>query len=185
MVPSTSASANALQNNESASTNEVKLREGDVINVSFPGSASLDSSQKIRVDGKIVLPLIGEMKAAGMTPAELQQQLITLYAPQVATKQVVVTLQSSTFPVFVTGAVLRPGRVDADHPLTPLAAVMEAGGFDYTKANLKAVVVIRQEKTGTTKHTINLKRQMEGASDAPFYLQPSDVVYVPEKFVWF
>jgi polysaccharide export outer membrane protein len=163
----------------------VKLKEGDVINITFPSSSSLDTTQKIRVDGKIVLPLVGETQAAGMTPTELQDQLIKLFAPQVSTKQVIVTVQSSTFTVFVTGSVLRPGRVDSDHPLAVLEAIMEAGGFDISKANLKDVVIIHQTPSGTTKRTINLKKIMEGSSDKPVYLQPSDIVFVPEKFVWF
>jgi polysaccharide export outer membrane protein len=166
-------------------TASVKLKEGDVINIAFPSSPSLDTTQKIRVDGKIALPLVGETQAAGMTPSELQDQLIKLFAPQVSTKQVIVTVQSSTFTVFVTGSVLRPGRVDSDHPLAVLEAIMEAGGFDTLKANLKDVVIIHQTPSGTTKRTINLKKIMEGSSDKPVYLQPSDIVFVPEKFVWF
>lgn len=156
-----------------------------MVNVFFPGSTSLDTTQQIRRDGKVVLPLVGEVTAAGKTPADLQAELIKLYAPQVATKQVVVTVQSSAFPVFVTGAVLRPGKVMSDRPITALDAVMEAGGFDYTKADLKTVVVIRQEKSGTTKFTLNLKSAMAGAPGKPFYLKPSDIIYVPEKFTWF
>ena len=180
---------NAVNPGASLKTNapveSVKLKEGDVISIAFPSSPSLDTTQKIRVDGKIVLPLIGETHAAGMTPTELQDQLIKLFAPQVATKQVIVTLQSSTFTVFVTGSVLRPGRVDSDHPLTVLEAIMEAGGFDMSKANLEDVTIIHQTQTGTTKKVINLKKVMEGSSVKPVYLQPSDIVFVPEKFVWF
>jgi len=62
---------------------------------------------------------------------------------------------------------------------------MEAGGFDYTKANLKAVVVIRQEGNQTKKYNLNLKRVMDGEVSEPFYLKPSDIIYVPEKFSWF
>ncbi len=161
------------------------LREGETVNVSFPGSSSLNTAQQIRTDGKIVMPLVGEVTAAGKTPMELQDDLIKLYAPQLATKQVIVTVQSSSFPVYVTGAVLRPGPVMSDHPMTALEAVMEAGGFDYTKANLKAVQVIRQGKTGSTKFTLNLKQTMQGGEGKPFYLKASDIVYVPEKFTWF
>lgn len=161
------------------------LREGNVVNVTFPGSSSLDTSQQIRSDGRIVMPLIGEVTAAGLTPEELQNELIKLYAPQVQTKQVVVTLQSSGFPIYVTGAVLKPGMIDADHPMSVLEAIMDAGGFDPTTANLKAVVVVRQGKDGTTKFTVNVKNMMNGGKEKPFYLQPADMVYVPVKFTWF
>jgi polysaccharide biosynthesis/export protein len=161
------------------------LQEGDVVNISFPGSSTLNTTQQIRRDGKIVIPLIGEITAAGMTPVQLQDELIKLYAPQVATKQIIVTVQSSTYRVYVSGAVLRPGPVQSDRPITVLDAIMEAGGFDTTKANLKAVVVVRQGPEGTTKFKLNLDEAMKGAMQKPFILQASDIVFVPEKFTWF
>jgi hypothetical protein len=62
---------------------------------------------------------------------------------------------------------------------------MEAGGYDYTKANLKGVTIIRHEGNSTRNYTVNLKRVMEGKSIESFYLKPCDIVYVPEKFTWF
>ncbi len=57
---------------------------------------------------------------------------------------------------------------------------MEAGGFDNAKANIKAVVVIRQGADGkTTNYTLNLKLVLEGKDNEPFYLKPSDIVVVP------
>ena len=93
---------------------EVRLREGDVIKISFPGAANLDATQQIRRDGKITLSLGGEVVALGRTPSELEKELLKLYDAQLAVKQVVVSVTSSTFPVFVTGAVLRPGKFLAD-----------------------------------------------------------------------
>jgi polysaccharide export outer membrane protein len=170
---------------KAAQTEPLLLQEGDVVNISFPGSSTLNTTEQIRRDGKIVIPLIGEVTAAGMTPVQLQDELIKLYAPLVATKQIIVTIQSSTYTVYVSGAVLRPGPVKSDRPITVLDAIMEAGGFDTTKANLKAVVVVRQGKDETTKYTLNLAEAMKGAKQKPFILQPSDIVFVPEKFTWF
>jgi polysaccharide export outer membrane protein len=161
------------------------LREGDILKITFPGSPNLNNIQQIRTDGKITLPLIGEVQAAGVTPVDLRQKLMDLYAPQLSSKEVTVEVQSSSFPVYVTGAVLRPGKITSDHPITALEAIMEAGGFDYTKANLKAVMIIRQEGNQTKKYNLNLKLEMEGNSSEPFYLKPSDIIYVPEKFSWF
>ena len=131
------------------------------------------------------LPLVGEVKAAGNTPTELDQKLVDLYASQLTTRQVNVEVQSSSFPIYVTGAVLRPGKIVSEHPITALEAVMEAGGFNYGKANMKAVVVIRKEEGGTKKYTLNLKSVMEGETSKPFYLKPADIVFVPERFNWF
>jgi polysaccharide biosynthesis/export protein len=164
----------------------INLREGDVVRITFPGTPNLDTqSQQVRRDGNIALPLIGEIKAAGMTPTELEKELVTRYSSQLVSKEVTVTVVSSSFVVYVSGSVLRPGKVSSDHPLSALEAIMEAGGFDYTKANLKAVTVIRNEGASTKKYTLNLKRVLkEGATD-PFYLKPSDIVFVPERFSWF
>ena len=93
-----------------------------------------------------------------MTPGDLQKTLMNLYAPQLTSKEVTVEVQSSSFPVYVTGAVLRPGKIASDHPITALEAIMEAGGPDYTKANLKNVSVIRQEGNQTKNYNLNLKR---------------------------
>jgi protein involved in polysaccharide export with SLBB domain len=62
---------------------------------------------------------------------------------------------------------------------------MEAGGFDEAKANTKAVTVIRNEGGRTKNYTVNLQLVLDGKENEPFYLQPSDIVRVPEKFSWF
>jgi polysaccharide export outer membrane protein len=167
------------------STGDVQLQEGDILKISFPGAVNLDTTQQIRRDGKISLPLVGEVKAAGMSPSDLENQLVNLYATQLVSKQVTVEVESSTFTIYVTGAALRPGKISSNHPMTALEAVMEAGGFDYTKADLKHVTVIRQEKNGTKNYVLDLKSVMEGNISEPFYLKPSDIVYVPERFQWF
>ncbi len=120
---------------------KILLREGDVLKIAFPGAPNLDTIQPIRRDGKLNLTLVGEVQAAGLTPDELQKKLVDLYASQISSKEVTVQVQSSVFPVFVTGAVINPGKIMSDHPITALEAVMEAGGLDYDTANLKAVQI--------------------------------------------
>lgn len=162
------------------------LQPGDVIKISLPGTAGMDTTQTIRRDGKLSLALVGEVEAAGSTPSQLQEALQKLYAPQLVSSEVLVTIVSSNFTAFVSGAVLRPGKISSDRPLTVLQAVMEAGGFDYAKANLKEVAVIRQEDSGRTRRfTFNLKNVLEGKQTEPFYLHTSDVVFVPERFALF
>jgi len=97
-----------LSKSPAQSAQPMVLREGDTLSVSIPSSPSLDTTQQIRTDGKIVLPLIGEVTAAGKSPEDLQNELLKLYQPQVTAKQVIVTVQSPNIPVYVTGAVLRP-----------------------------------------------------------------------------
>jgi len=166
-------------------TETVVLREGDAVKIAFPGSPNLDTTQQIRRDGKISLSLVGEVDAVGLTPDALQKKLIELYAPQISSKEINVSVASSTFPVFVSGAVIHPGKVLSDHPLTALEAIMEAGGFVPNAANLKAVKVIRNENGKFKNYQINLKDVLDGKSDKAFYLQPGDFVEVPERFQMF
>ena len=161
------------------------LREGDTVRISFPGAPSLDTTQIIRQDGKISLDMVGEMKAAGLTPKELEQQLLKAYYDQLVVKEVTVTVQSSVFVVYVTGAVLRPGKLISDRVETPLEAVIEAG-IDNNKSNLKKIVIIREGKNGNTQSfKLNLDDVMKGRPTVPFILKSMDKIYVPEKFAWF
>jgi len=171
---------------EKAHSEVVLLREGDSVKISFPGSPNLDTTQQVRRDGKITLSLVGEVDALGLTPDGLKQKLIELYASQISSKEINVSLLSSTFPVFVNGQVIHPGKIMSDHPLTALDAIMEAGGFNENTANLKAVRITRKEKGGLMKtYKVNLKDVLDGKSDKSFYLQPEDIVTVPERFQMF
>ena len=164
---------------------EIRLREGDVIKIAFPGASSLDSTPQVRRDGKITLTLGGEVSVLGMTPAELEKELLRIYDAQLAVKQVVVTVNSSAYPIYVSGAVLRPGKIAAERAITVLEAIMEAGGFDAAKADLKNVKVLRQVDGKTMTYGVNLKETLEGVPTKQFFLKPSDIVHVPEKFNWF
>jgi len=161
------------------------IRAGDVLKISFPGAPNLDTQQQVRRDGRITMPLGGEVVAAGLTPSGLEQELVKTYASQLISKEVSVTVVSSSFTVFVSGSVIHPGKITSDHPIAVLEAIMEAGGFDNTKADMRAVVVTRQENGQYRNYTVDLKQVLEGKQSEPFYLKPSDVVYVPEKFTWF
>lgn len=168
-------------------TNDVVLKEADVVKVNFPGNDNLDTVAAIRVDGKITLPMIGEVVAAGKTPTELQKELITAYSSQLrVASDITVSVQSSSFNVFVSGAVERAGKVACDHPMTVTEAIMESGGPDYQKANLKGVRVVRNENGKTVHYKVNLKGIADGSSQIDvFYLRPNDYVYVPSKITWF
>jgi polysaccharide export outer membrane protein len=161
------------------------LHEGDTLSVTFAGAPDLNTVATIRRDGRITLKSLGEFKAAGLTPSEMEKQLIQLYGSQLQTKDVTVAVQSSAFPVYVTGAVLRPGKIMSDRPITALEAIMEAGGFDYTRANLKAVRVLRTQNDRTDHYTLNLKKVLQGEESEQFHLKPADIIYVPEKFTLF
>jgi len=167
---------------EKAHSEMIILREGDELKITFPGNPNLDSTQQIRRDGKIVMPLVGETQAAGMTPDALRQSLVKLYATQISSQEINVFVQSSSFPVFVSGAVVHPGKILSDHPITALEAVMEAGGFDFSTANTKDVKVIRNENGKMKNYHVNLQKILDGKEETPFYLKPQDIIYVPERF---
>lgn len=161
------------------------LRTGDSIRIAFPDAPNLDSSQTIRRDGKITLALVGEMKVTDKTPAQLEKDLAQAYASQLRSKEVSVTVLSSSFTVIVNGAVGRAGKISADHALTAFEAVMEAGGF-APNAYSRGVIIIRQEEGGGTKnYEIDLKAVLDGKKSEPFYLKSNDVIIVKEKFNWF
>lgn len=162
----------------------IVLREGDMVKVTLPDSPNLSTEQQIRRDGRIVLPLIGEVQAAGSTPEQLQAELIKAYSPQISTKEIVVNIVNSSFPVFVTGGVLRPGKILVNHPMMPLEAVMEAGGF-APNADKKHVRIVREINGQVQKFDFNLKAVINGSQNETFFLQPSDMIFVPEKFTWF
>src|SRR5579871_4476425 len=81
------------------------VKEGDSLKISFPGAPNLDTTVIVRRDGKITLPNGGEMDVVGKTSAELEKELADHYASQLVSKEVIVSIQSSSYVVYVTGAV--------------------------------------------------------------------------------
>jgi polysaccharide export outer membrane protein len=177
----------AQETESSSNANSQKaavLIEGVVILISFPAAPDLNTSQKIRRDGRITLPLIGEVEVSGLTPTELETALLALYDQQLVTKEVSVTVTSSSWTFYVNGAVLSPGKQVSDRRLTALEAIMEAGD-PSPSANLKKNTIIRQEGDKRTTHKLNMKDVLAGKKKNVFYIQPSDIITIPEKFVIF
>jgi polysaccharide export outer membrane protein len=167
---------------------EITLREGDTIKVTFPGAPNLDTApQPIRRDGKITLGLVGEVSAVGLTPTELQTQILAKVGDQLVTKEVMVTVVASDFSVYVDGPVMKPGKITTDHPMTIMEAIMEAGGFQSATADMRHVTVMRHkgQSKSYTYLTLDLKSVLDGKQKDLFYLEPGDIVHVPQKFSWF
>lgn len=158
-----------------------RLVPGEEIEVAFMGAPNLNTTQKIRRDGKISLQLMGEVQAAGKTPGELRKEIGDLAASQLQIKDVSVVVRTPA-PVFVSGAVHTPGRVELTSPLNVLQAISEAGGFDLREAEVRNVVVIRYEASQRHCYSFNFLDTLQGKeddADKPFYLMPLDIVYVP------
>ena len=157
------------------------LHEGDVVSITFQYSTNFNSVQKIALDGRLNLDMVGPVKASGKALIELQQELTSMYKPLAKDDVITVKLITSAAAVYVSGAVLRPGMVEMDRPLTVIEAVMGAGGFDTSRAKLSAVSVLRIVDGQQQTYHINLKRVLDGKEKSPFYLKPFDIIYVPAK----
>jgi polysaccharide export outer membrane protein len=157
------------------------LTEGDIVEITFPGATNLNTREKIRPDGTISLPLAGDLKVAKKTLEDLQKEVSEIYLKHLQNGEVHVSLDSSAVPIYVTGAVLRPGKIVTDRQLTALEAIMEAGGFIQEKANLKKVMVIRQVEGKRVSTAVNLESCVKGGACNDSILQPNDMIYVPEK----
>jgi protein involved in polysaccharide export with SLBB domain len=169
-------------------TNDVVMKEGDVVKVIFPNDGDrLNTIATIRPDGKITLQDVGDVMASGKTPEQFRKELVEKYAKEIRSSgEISVMLVSSSFQVYVMGAVQHAGKVLADHQLTVLDAIMEAGGFDPDRAQLKAVKVVRTEHGRTQTFKVNIKGvQTPGAPVEIFNLHPFDIVIVPQKLVIF
>jgi polysaccharide export outer membrane protein len=157
------------------------LHEGDVISITFQYSTNFNAVQKIALDGLLNLDSAGAVKAAGKTPLELQVELAKIYKLQTQEDSVTVKLISAVASVYVSGAVFRPGKVVMERPLTAMEAIMEAGGFDPTRAKLSQASVLRIENGRQKVYRIDLQKVLKGEEEIPFYLRPFDIVHVPSK----
>ena len=158
------------------------LGPGDIVNIQFSYSPELNAIQAVRHDGKIALQLIGEVEVTGLTPLELQNKLIQLYSKQLKLTEITVTVDSFySNRVYVSGAVGGQGFLDFPGRMTAFEAVIMSGGFDLVAADVKNVLILRYENGIRRGYKLNFEPVIEGKESPAFFLQPFDVVYVPEK----
>ena len=157
----------------------VILASGDVVKLTFSSAPELNQSQKVRVDGKLSLPLVGEVDVAGKTVGQLQGELIQLYKAQLKTPEVTVSLEKSVTTVVIGGAVRKPGKVGFERPTTVFQAIMEAGG-PTEFGNMKHVRLIRTVNGVQKSQVMNVYDTLVGRQETkPFYVRDGDVIYVP------
>jgi polysaccharide export outer membrane protein len=157
----------------------VTLTPGDVIKLSFPGASEFNQTQKIRADGKLSLPLIGEITASGKTVVEFQKELVRLYKPQLRNSEVVVTVESSVAQVVVSGAVTRPAKLTFERPTTVFQAIMEAGGVNEY-GTLRRVHLSRVVNGEQLTQVLDLRPALAGKATKALYVKDGDVIYVPQ-----
>ena len=155
----------------------VRLSPGDVIKASYADETIPDQTQKIRRDGKVSLPLIGEVTAAGKRVIDFQHELVRRYEGQLESNEVLVTLENGTATVTVAGFANKPGAVAFDRPTTVYQAIMQAGGVsDY--GSLSNIHLTRIINGVQLTETINLRPSIHGQPIYPKYVQDGDVIYI-------
>lgn len=153
---------------------------GDVLGVLFWREAEVSGDVTVRPDGRITLPVIGVMQAAGLRPEALQAQIQTAAAKFFTAPNVTVVLRTiNSRKVFVTGRVSTPGSHTLVAPLTVLQALSLAGGLtEY--ADAKNITILRTESGQSRTFKFNYRDVSKGKSmEQNIQLQPGDTIVVP------
>lgn len=173
--PATSASRPPATN--ASVTADYKLVTGDKLRIEVYKDAQLSQSLQIRPDGKITLPLLGDIPAAGRTSSELKDAIATSLKEYI-TNPVVTVIVTETVPanIYVMGEVNSPGPQPLKGPMSIMQALATAGGFkDF--ANTSDIQILRTTGTGQTTLRFNYKDAVKGKAKMLF-LQPDDTVIV-------
>lgn len=158
-----------------------RLQEGDVVKIAFDSTTNLNTIVKLQLDGDITLPMVGAVKALGKTPIELRGELMKQYETLLKGEDITVSIVTAVTCVYVSGAVLRPGKISMERPLTLMDAIMEAGGFDNNRAKPSGVTVFRVENGKQQHFKVDMKRVLSGKNTEVFYLKPFDTIHIPER----
>ena len=157
---------------------EYKVGPGDKLRIEVYKDPQLSQSVQVRPDGKITLPLVGDMEATGRTPIELRDTITKSLRDYVNNPTVtVIVVEALASQVFVMGEVNHPGTMQLHGPTTILQALAMAGGFKEF-ANTKDVKVLRPNGSGIDTIKFNYKDVLNGDAK-PFYLRSGDTVIVP------
>lgn len=157
------------------------IGDDDQLQVNVWNEPDLKQSLPVRSDGKITLPLIGEIQAAGQTPSQLQQAITSRLKAFITHPDVtVIVLQMNSRKFNVLGRVAKPGSYPLTSTTTVLDAIAQAGGFqDFAKE--KDIYILRK-KDGRREARIpfNYKAVIKGKNaEENIVLEPHDTVVVP------
>jgi polysaccharide biosynthesis/export protein len=163
----------------SAATAEYEIGPEDVLDISVWKNPELSRKVPVRPDGKVSLPLVNDIQAAGLTPSELRQQLTTRLAEFVPTPEVAVIVQEvQSLKVAVVGAVKTPGRFMLRSPATVLECIALAQGLTEFAAR-ERIVVLRQDGSTTTRIPFNYRKVADGSDQDNFFVKAGDIIVVP------
>jgi polysaccharide export outer membrane protein len=165
----------------SAISDEFVIGTGDVLAINVWKETEVSRVVPVRPDGRISLPLIGELQAGGRTPKQLETEITAKLKDFVSEPEVTVIVQEIKSQKFnVLGMVMKPGSYTLTKPMTVLDAIALAGGFrDFAKK--KDIYVLRRAPDGTqARLPFDYKEVVKGRnSDQNVELQPNDSVVVP------
>jgi polysaccharide export outer membrane protein len=152
----------------------------DVLGIVFWREPDISGDATVRPDGKITVPVLGEMVAAGLKPEELRQRLQTAASKYINDPNASVVVRTiNSRKVFVTGRVTTPGTYDLKGPITVLQAIALAGGVtEY--ADAKNITVLRTREGQAQVLKFNYRDVSKGKNlEQNIVLQPGDTIVVP------
>jgi|SRR5208283_4549847 len=153
----------------------------DLLAINVWKEQEISRTVPVRSDGKISLPLVGELTAGGQTPLQLEQEITKRLQSYISEPEVTVIVQDSkSRKINILGMVVRPGSYLLTGSTTVLDAIAMAGGFkDFAKQ--KAIYVLRQGDNGSEQRLpFNYKDVIKGKNtEQNIRLQPRDTVVVP------
>src|ERR1035438_5252953 len=154
---------------------EYRLGPEDVLSVFVWKQPDLSTTAVIRPDGKISLPLLGEIEAAGKTASQLQAEIAVQLKQFVVDPHVNVIVKEINSPIIsVLGQVRKPDRYHIRQRVTALEAIAMAGGFtDFAKRD--KVTIIRNSGAEKIRIQVDLKKVVSGHGEV-YYLEPLDTI---------
>jgi polysaccharide export outer membrane protein len=157
-----------------------KIGPEDVLAISVWKNEAMSRTVPVRPDGKISLPLLDDVDAAGLTPMQLRDVLAKRLAEYIPNPEVsVIVTDVKSFKVSVIGEVVKPGRYELKSWTTVLDVLAEAGGFNQFAARSR-IVILRRNGKSMTRVPFNYNKVVSsGGEEENFYLQPGDVVLIP------
>jgi len=157
------------------------IGNGDVLAINVWKEPDISRSVPVRSDGKISLPLVGEVKATGRTPLKVEQDIAGKLASYISEPEVTVMVEQINSEKFnILGQVAKPGAYSLTNSATVLDAIAVAGGFrDFAKQ--KSIYILRQKPDGTqSRIAFNYKDVVHGKHpEQNIRLEPHDTVVVP------
>jgi polysaccharide biosynthesis/export protein len=158
---------------------EYRIGPEDVLSISVWKNEPMSRVLPVRPDGMISLPLLDDVMAAGLTPAELRNLLAQRLAEYVPSPSVTVIVNDvKSFKVSVIGEVIRPARYELKSRTSVLDVLALAGGFNQFAAKTR-IVVLRQDGDKKIRIPFNYNRVTNGSDEENVYLRPGDIVLVP------